>query len=215
MTAPIANPVAGGSAFINQAPVIDPKTGKASPIFTKWFNDVSQRVANALDLLGQFTGYIAPTAHVAGRVEPIGTTLQNINASGEVAAGAITGVLPAAQIPPASLVAIGGIKAINTVPDQWIDAISAAGVPHTSQPGFGNLLGAATPGQLPNLNLINGAVTAAQVPNLSALNGQITGAQMPAGGATGTIHLAKLTGGGANGSITVVDGQITAFVDPT
>jgi hypothetical protein len=34
-------------------------------------------------------------------------------------------------------------------------------------------------------------------------------------GASGTIPLAKLTGGGSNGSITVSSGLITAFVAPT
>jgi hypothetical protein len=32
---------------------------------------------------------------------------------------------------------------------------------------------------------------------------------------SGTVTLAKLTGGGANGSLTFVDGLITAFVAPT
>lgn len=36
-----------------------------------------------------------------------------------------------------------------------------------------------------------------------------------AAGASGTITLAKLTGGGSNGSITVTGGIITAFVNPT
>jgi hypothetical protein len=34
-------------------------------------------------------------------------------------------------------------------------------------------------------------------------------------GISGTINLAKLTGGGSNGSITVVNGAITAFTNPT
>ena len=35
------------------------------------------------------------------------------------------------------------------------------------------------------------------------------------GGFTGTIPLAKLTGGGANGSITVQDGRIQSVIQPT
>lgn len=35
------------------------------------------------------------------------------------------------------------------------------------------------------------------------------------GGFTGTITLAKLTSGGANGTVTVVDGIITNYVAPT
>lgn len=34
-------------------------------------------------------------------------------------------------------------------------------------------------------------------------------------GASGTITLAKITGGGSNGSITVVNGLITSFTEPT
>lgn len=36
-----------------------------------------------------------------------------------------------------------------------------------------------------------------------------------AAGATGTVPLAKITGGGANGSLTVTKGIITAIVNPT
>lgn len=35
------------------------------------------------------------------------------------------------------------------------------------------------------------------------------------GGYTGTVALAKLTSGGANGSLTVVDGIITEYTAPT
>lgn len=35
------------------------------------------------------------------------------------------------------------------------------------------------------------------------------------GGITGTVTLAKLTGGGANGSLTFVNGILTSKVDPT
>jgi hypothetical protein len=35
------------------------------------------------------------------------------------------------------------------------------------------------------------------------------------GGITDTVALAKITGGGANGSLTVVDGLITAYTPPT
>lgn len=39
--------------------------------------------------------------------------------------------------------------------------------------------------------------------------------QSGATGASGTVTLAKITGGGANGSLTVVNGLITAIVNPT
>jgi hypothetical protein len=45
--------------------------------------------------------------------------------------------------------------------------------------------------------------------NISEIQGQL------ASGFSGTVPLAKLTGGGANGSITVQNGLITAVVEPT
>lgn len=35
------------------------------------------------------------------------------------------------------------------------------------------------------------------------------------GGATATVTLAKITGGGTDGSLTIVNGRITAVVQPT
>lgn len=59
--------------------------------------------------------------------------------------------------------------------------------------------------------------------SLGALNTGLTNAEASitsinailAPGVSGSITLAKLTGGGTNGSITVVKGIITAFVNPT
>jgi hypothetical protein len=74
-----------------------------------------------------------------------------------------------------------------------------------------------------DIGTLNGEVTTlqAQVAGLQAdvltLQGQVATliAQLAAG-TTGTIHLAKLTVGGTNGSITVTSGGIAhAFVDPT
>ena len=40
-------------------------------------------------------------------------------------------------------------------------------------------------------------------------------AQAHAGGVTATVTLAKITGGGTDGSLTIVNGRITAVVQPT
>jgi hypothetical protein len=50
---------------------------------------------------------------------------------------------------------------------------------------------------------------------LSQIGGQITTAQLPAGLFTGTVTLAKITGGGANGSLTLVNGSVSAYTPPT
>jgi hypothetical protein len=60
-----------------------------------------------------------------------------------------------------------------------------------------------------------GGDLAGTYPNPSVATGAITSAKMAVTLTSGTVHLAKLTGGGANGSITLVNGVVTAFVDPT
>lgn len=60
------------------------------------------------------------------------------------------------------------------------------------------------------LNIANGG-TSANTPAAALAN--LGG--LAANGVSGSVTLAKITGGGANGSITYVDGQITAVVAPT
>jgi hypothetical protein len=62
-----------------------------------------------------------------------------------------SGTLPAAQLPNPSASTLGGIESYAAVTNQWINAISTAGVPSSSQPGFSNLSGSATCAQLPAL----------------------------------------------------------------
>lgn len=89
----------------------------------------------------------------------------------------------------------------NPATSQWLNGFSAAtGLFSASQPAFSDIAGTAA---------------ATQIPALSALTGQITAAQLPASGVSGTINLAPLTGTGTAGSITVTNGLITAFVNPT
>lgn len=84
---------------------------------------------------------------------------------------------------------------------QWLKSFdSSTGLFSQTQPAFTD---------------ISGTATAAQVPALSALTGQITAAQLPPGGVSATITTAKLTVGGTNGSMTYVDGQLTAQTPAT
>ena len=53
------------------------------------------------------------------------------------------------------------------------------------------------------------------VENFSQIGGNLTLSQLPTAGVSGTVPLAKLTGGGMNGSLTVQNGLITAIVNPT
>jgi hypothetical protein len=178
---------------------------------------------------------IGDVATIHGRSEPVKTTLQHMNSVGQLAASAVTGTLVSGNLPGASLGSIGGVSANNPTAHQWVNSIGVGGNPQTSQPGFGDILGTVSPAQLPTptTSTLGGvkAVTAvtsqwvdsistAGVPHQSQpaftdVSGQITTAQLPAAGVSGTIHLAALTGLGAQGSITVTNGLITAFVDPT
>jgi hypothetical protein len=53
------------------------------------------------------------------------------------------------------------------------------------------------------------------VENFSQIGGNLALSQLPIAGVSGTVTLAKLTGGGMNGSLTVQNGLITAIVNPT
>lgn len=62
--------------------VVDPQTGKFTPLFYRWWRETLQRTFQTLDLQGQ----VVKTAKVAGRTEGIGTTVQNLDSAGVVAA---------------------------------------------------------------------------------------------------------------------------------
>jgi hypothetical protein len=74
-----------------------------------------------------------------------------------------SGTLSSARLPNPATNALGGIQAVSSVTNQWIDSISIAGVPHLSQPGFANLSGTITVAQIPNA-----VITPAKLQNLSA-----------------------------------------------
>lgn len=84
----MANNLAGGNSII-QAPIVEPQTGRMTFQFTKWFQDAGNRIQNGLDQLGNLIGTLSASAHVAGRVEPIGTTLQNLDSTGAVTSNGV------------------------------------------------------------------------------------------------------------------------------
>jgi hypothetical protein len=67
---------------------------------------------------------------------------------------------------------------------------------------------------LTGYNAGTGSFSASQ-PAFSNVSGQLSTAQLPAAGISATVALAKLTGGGANGSATFVNGLLTAYVAPS
>jgi hypothetical protein len=193
------------SVLIPSGPLFDPKTGNPTFAFIKWMQGVSNSV-NQFDTQG------------------------NLNP---------------ASLPFPTTSSIGGVEAVNPVAHEWVNSIGADGAPTLTQPSFVDISGIAnagqvpplsqlnggvtagqvpplsqlsgmvTPNQVPDLSTLNGSVTAAQVPSLSALNGNITDAQLPGDLFSGTIVTAKLTTGGANGSMTFLKGSLQSEVPAT
>lgn len=126
-------------------------------------------------------------------------------------------------------VAIAAAKAFAA--NRWINSYDdATGDFTASQPAFSNLSGSATaaqvpplsglsgsvtPAQVPALSALSGSVTSGQVPALSALSGRIATGQLPTGLFSGTVALAKLTLAGTDGSLTLVNGSVSAYTPPT
>ena len=90
----------------------------------------------------------------------------------------------------------------------------ATGMLSASTVGFTDLTGQInTSTQIPASGVASGSYTLASI--TVDTEGLITSATNGPTGASGTITLAALTGGGTQGSITVTGGIITAFVNPT
>ena len=185
--------------LVPSGPLVDPKTGQPTFAFTKWLQNLQQALNNAF------------------------TTEGNISPD---------------SIPFPTASALGGILAVSQVTHQWIAAIGTNGAPLLVQPSFGDIAGKATPSQVPplsqlqgsvtpaqvpsltaaqvpNLEALNGAVTPSQVPALSALTGAITDSQLPPDGISGVVATAKLTTGGADGSMTFTNGILTSYTAAT
>lgn len=228
------SPLAGGPSLIN-APIVDPKTGTPTFQFIKWFQDASQRLQNGLNQLGQLIGIISAETKIYGRAGTIGTALQNLSGAGELTGSAIVGTIPAAVLPAPTIGAFGGVRASGSAPGQFVASIDATGTPQLAQPTFADMGGTVSPSQLPVptatalggvkarapagsqwLNAIDNTGTPqSSQPAFTDISGQIVEAQLPAAGMSVTITTAKLTGTGANGSMTFTNGILTAQTPAT
>jgi hypothetical protein len=54
----------------------------------------------------------------------------------------ISGTAAPSQLPNPTTTTLGGVEAVNAVTHQWVDSISNTGVPHLSQPAYGDVSGA-------------------------------------------------------------------------
>lgn len=201
--------------------IVDPKTGTAVFAFVKWMQQVGQLLNKAFSSGGVLvpTSIPTPTPTSLGGVLSAGPLnhqwINEIDVTGtphlnQPAFLDIAGLAAPSQVPPLSL--LNGSVTPSQVPVLSLlnGAVTAAQVPPLSA-----LTGSVTASQVPALSLLSGSVTASQVPALSLLTGQITTSQLPPSGQTVVITTAKLTTGGANGSMTFTDGILTAEVAAT
>lgn len=171
----------------------------------KFFQDLAQAVNNALTILGQFNGIIGTDATVEGQTGTLANRVQHLGATGDLNATHLTGVVQPAQLPAALPLAQGAVQLPAGAPSNVLG--SAALQPSTAFDAAGSAAAA------------QAAAEAASDPVGSAATAQANAETYTdskfAGAVSGTINLAKLTTGGANGSITVTNGLITGFVNPT
>lgn len=107
------------------------------------------------------------------------------------------------------IVSPGGRYTVTYVNGQWTAYVSSTSIPVEPE--------SFTP--VPNEWLMGydattGAFSGSQ-PAFSNVSGNLASGQLPTTGLSTTVALAKLTSGGSSGSLTVVNGQITAYVAPS
>ena len=203
-------------------PLLDARTGLVSREWIKWFQGVQQTVNEGFDSNGVYQGVIGTNATFSWRSATIQDILANIDDSGIVTAAGIdfaraylnkdtdhiadgTGSpLAGGEVAFAAFVtsgpAAGQMLVFNGA--NWLPhakATTKAAVAHKWLSSYDDATGFFTQSQ----------------PDFTDLSGQADITQMPASGISGTVPLAKITGLGADGSLTFVNGIITAFVSPT
>lgn len=107
--------------------------------------------------------------------------------------------LTGADLPNPTTSQLGGIRAIAKVANQWLDAISTAGVPAQSQPSFSDLSGTLSPSQFPvltgsvynTLGSVTVTISDAAISTAMLQNSSVTNAKM-----------ANMSGGTFKGSTT-------------
>lgn len=188
------------------------KDGTATRAMLKWMQNVGGSVNSGFDPAGNFQGPIGAFATINGRAT-LASIVQYIDTGGVVEGPGIdfarayvnkdTDHITDGVGHPLAGGKAAEIALVQSPPvpeaSKWVNGL-VAGVFTKTQPDFTDVSGTADP---------------AQVPPLSSLSGQITDAQMPSGGISVTITTAKITGGGADGSMTFTNGRLTGSVQAT
>lgn len=134
--------------FLRTDCTITAGSGGAVAIQTNAVNNTSQTAVNFQNS-GPFTW-----SNPSGGNEQLALANQSANL---ILAGPSSGVaatpsfrsLVGADLPNPSTSTLGGVEAVNAVAHEWINAISASGVPQLTQPAFSDLSGTLTAPQLP------------------------------------------------------------------
>lgn len=213
------------STFIaSRSPIVD-SNGNATFAFTKILQGWSTQLQNGLDELGQLIGQINAATKIAGRTEGIGTTVGNIDSAGTVTALGVDLSRPylnkttdhindGTGSPLAGgIAAHAALTASSPVIGDYLQFNGITWVPVMLPPFPLNI--AATPSNWVNSYTASTGTFTKTQPNFTDVAGQIATAQLPASGLSVTITTAKLTVGGANGSMTFTNGILTAQVQAT
>jgi hypothetical protein len=189
--------------------------GFANAQLQKLFIDWDNRLTGIANQVGE----LSASVRISGRTEGIGTTVENIDSSGVVTSDGIDFQRPylnktTDHINDGTGSPLNGGK---TAQAAMVDSSPSSGQSlkfngsdwNPVHPAFSDLTGQIDPPtQMPDVVAADtyGSVTV-------STKGLVTAGTH---GFTGTIHLAKTTPiTGSNGSLTIVDGIITAAVDPT
>lgn len=192
--------------------IIVTSDGKPTWNMTKWMQGVQGVVNGNFDPNGNYQGPIGLRATIGGR-STLASIVQFIDTGGVVQADGIDFALDylnkdTDHITDGSGSPLAGGRAAHTAllvspptvePHKFVKGL-VAGVFVKAKPDFADL---------------SGTADTSQVPPLSSLTGQIGTGQLPAGLFSGTITTAKLTGGGANGSMTFLNGSLQSQVAAT
>jgi hypothetical protein len=183
--------------------LIDSRTGKITWAWLKFFMGLAQAVNEALTILGVFNGVIGPSATVEGHSGTLQATVQNLTATGELNAAALTGIVGSAQLPPAIPSAQGAVQlptgastnVLGTAAFDDATAFDPAGSAATAQ---ANAETFATAGDATTLAAAKGYTNSKVIVGLSV-----------------TIATAQLTTLGSGGSMTFSNGVLTAQTPAT
>ena len=182
------------------AKMMDPQ-GNLTWAWFKYFIDTTQALNNALNILGQFNGIIGDGATVLGHSGTLASNIQHLTASGQFIASQLTGVVQPAQLPPADPSLQGAVLLPAGAPS---NTLGSAAIEDAS--AF-DPAGSAAAAQAASDPL--GSAAAAQTASEAYTDSKF------ASGVSGTVHLGPYTVGGTQGSLTLTNGLVTAFVDPT